>query len=336
LHAPRAWLERPPAQRLAFGTIILTLAKRSTGVTDVTEPLWSKGPPRKILLATDLSSRCDRALDKSVELAKRWNAQLHVLHVLERDTADWEHSPPVDVPSWRRPPDRERVVEQQIRHDVSEEIGTFFVHVEDGTDGEPAEVIERVARAQGCELIVTGVARDETFGRYFLGTTVNKIVRRSAIPVLVVKRRSHRYTRIVVATDFSDSSVHALNATAAYFPDVPLTLLHGFEISFSGFLDRSDFREHLQAIEREAATEFLGRSSLTDAQRLRVSVLVEHGAPETMIRAYMQDKDVPLVVIGTHGRSAAFDILIGSVARRILESAPGDVLLVREPKAVKA
>lgn len=302
-------------------------------MTDVTEPTWSKGPPRKILLATDLSSRCDRALDKSVELARRWNAELHVLHVLEPSGVDWEHSPPLDMPSWRRPPDRDRLVEQQIRRDVSEEIGTFYVHVE---EGEAAEIIDRVARAQGCDLIVTGVARDETLGRYFLGTTVNKVVRRTAIPVLVVKRRAHPYARIVVATDFSDSSVHALNATAAYFPDVPVTLLHGFEISFSGFLDRSDFRDHLQAIEREAASEFLARTSLTDEQRLRVSVLVEHGAPETMIRAYMQDKDVPLVVIGTHGRSAAFDILIGSVARRILESAPGDVLLVREPKSVKA
>jgi len=298
----------------------------------VTEPAWSKAPPKKILLATDMSSRCDRALDKSVELAGRWNARLHVLHVLEREPA-WEPTEINDVPSWRRGPDRERIVEEQIRRDVGEAIGSFKVHIE---EGDAAAAIERVARDQGCELIVTGVARDETLGRYFLGTTVNKIVRRTPVPTLVVKRRARPYSRMVVATDFSDSSLHALNVAAAFFPDVPLTLLHGFEISFSGFLERSDFRDHLRAIENEATTDFLARSSLTEEQRRRVTVLIEHGAPETMIQAYMRDKDVPLVVLGTQGRSAAFDILIGSVARRILESAPGDVLLIREPKAAKA
>lgn len=296
----------------------------------MTEPIWTKGPPKKLLLATDMSSRGDRALDKSAELARRWNAELHVLHVLERSLADAGDD---DVPSWRRPPDEEKVLAEQVRRDVGEAIDAFKVHVE---EGDPATVIDRVARAQGCELIVTGIARDEVLGRYLLGNTVNRIVRRTPIPTLVVKRRARPYSRIVVATDFSDSSLHALNAAAAYFPDVPLTLLHGFEISFSGFLDRSDLRDALRAVEAEATTDFLARSRLTAEQRRRVEVLVEHGAPEVMIRSYMKDKDVPLVVLGTHGRSAAFEILIGSVAKRILESAPGDVLLIREPKAVKA
>ena len=34
------------------------------------------GAPRKVLLATDLSARCDRALERAVSLAVGWNAQL--------------------------------------------------------------------------------------------------------------------------------------------------------------------------------------------------------------------------------------------------------------------
>src|SRR6218665_3256022 len=39
--------------------------------------------PRNILLATDLSQRCDRAHDRAIELARRWGARLTVVHVLE-------------------------------------------------------------------------------------------------------------------------------------------------------------------------------------------------------------------------------------------------------------
>ena len=41
--------------------------------------------PRSLLLATDLSCRCDRALDRAVMLASAWGARLQVLHVLEGD-----------------------------------------------------------------------------------------------------------------------------------------------------------------------------------------------------------------------------------------------------------
>ena len=46
-------------------------------------PRWMSGPPKKILLATDLSPRCDRALDRAVLLAELWQAKLIILNVLE-------------------------------------------------------------------------------------------------------------------------------------------------------------------------------------------------------------------------------------------------------------
>jgi len=54
------------------------------------------------------------------------------------------------------------------------------------------------------------------------------------------------------------------------------------------------------------------------------------------VRAYMEDEGVDLVVVGTHGRNGAFDVRLGGTAKRILEFAPGDVLLIREPKAVSS
>ena len=42
-----------------------------------------------------------------------------------------------------------------------------------------------------------------------------------------------------------------------------------------------------------------------------------------------------LVVLGTHGRSAFFEVLIGSVAKQIMEELPCDALVVRDPRASK-
>jgi hypothetical protein len=47
------------------------------------EPSWMKGPPRRVLLATDLGARCDRALDRAAALASGWQAELVVVHALE-------------------------------------------------------------------------------------------------------------------------------------------------------------------------------------------------------------------------------------------------------------
>ena len=49
----------------------------------VNAPSRMSGPARKILLATDLSARCDRALYRAAMLAKQWQSSLIVLHVVE-------------------------------------------------------------------------------------------------------------------------------------------------------------------------------------------------------------------------------------------------------------
>jgi nucleotide-binding universal stress UspA family protein len=294
------------------------------------QPAWTKGPPKKILLATDLSCRCDRALDRSTRLAKQWGARLMVLHVLDPDQQFLENLRSVDRPTWRRP-NRVFSIEAQVRRDLLEDLTNFDVRVE---EGDPAVVIDEIARMQECDLIVTGVARDEPFGRNFLGATVDRLVRRTPVPILIVKSRMKPYREIVVATDFSESSRHALNAATSFFPDNPLTLLHTFEVPFAGLLDERDESDEYRAMIDESARKFLSASELTDEQRSRVNVMIEQGVPELVIRAYMLDMNVNLVITGTHGTSIVFEVLIGSTAKRILESTPGDALLIREPWAV--
>lgn len=65
-------------------------------------------------------------------------------------------------------------------------------------EGKPIDVILHAAKALDCDLIVTGIARDETLGRFGLGTTVDRLLRRSKVPVLIVKQRARSpYQHIV-------------------------------------------------------------------------------------------------------------------------------------------
>ncbi|MCR5881267.1 universal stress protein [Phenylobacterium sp. J367] len=86
-----------------------------------------------MLLATDLSSRCDRALDRSLQLARRWNARLVVLTVVEPEPPRRE--PVFELPSWRRPPDRPSAVEARLRRDLHEHGTVVDVKV---VEGDPA------------------------------------------------------------------------------------------------------------------------------------------------------------------------------------------------------
>ncbi|MGD9538955.1 MAG: universal stress protein [Alphaproteobacteria bacterium] len=298
----------------------------------MTEPERPERPPKKVLLATDLSARCDRALDRAAALAAGWQAELIAVHALERaddlDAAELERR----LPSWRRQPDIGPAVADQLRRDMMAAAPNVTAIVE---KAEPTALILRVAEAQGCGLIVTGLARDETLGRFGLGTTVDRLLRRSRVPLLIVKQRARApYGRILVATDFSECSRCALQVAAAFFPDQRLGVFHAFDSSMAGMVGdlarlEDDYRE---AAARDYAS-FLAAAGIPEARRRDFQLLVERGRPSTLLHRHVRERGTDLVVLGTHGRSALFDIFIGSTAKDILASLPCDVLVVREPRA---
>lgn len=288
-------------------------------------------PPRAILLATDLGSRCDRAFDRAVQLARHWDADLVALTVVEPPPAAPDHGGAA-VPSWRRRATPLELAQRQLRADVAGAGVRASARVE---QGEPAAAILRVAAETGSGLIVTGLARDETLGRNAIGATVERLARRAPVPLLVVRRRVHgAYHRIVAATDFSDSARHALRTAAAWFDQSLLALLHAHQPPFAHLMDRATMREDFRADAVEDCERFV--ASLDPTLQARLASFVEFGAPEDLLNDYALDSDSQLAVLGSHGRSALYDILIGSVARCVLESAVTDVLLVPEPKAGRA
>src|SRR5690606_41553291 len=87
---------------------------------------------------------------------------------------------------------------------------------------------------------------------------------------------------------------------------------------------RDDARQRALASAREFL-EARGHAGL--------AVTVAHGDAARQLGAHAIAVGADLVVAATHGRSALYHLLIGSVAREILDASPCDTLLVPEPRA---
>jgi len=144
---------------------------------------------------------------------------------------------------------------------------------------------------------------------------------------------------ILVATDFSEPSDAALayGRELARTFGASLTLLHVVDnLASRGFgadgfsLATPDLQDQLEAQSKAHVDAQLFDDDRT-ALRAR-AVTVTSSAPSSAIVAYAQAHAVDLIVMGTHGRGAVAHLLLGSVAERVVRTAPCPVLTVRHPE----
>jgi nucleotide-binding universal stress UspA family protein len=283
----------------------------------------SLAPPQKILLATDLRSHGDRALDRAAQLAQQWQVPLHVVHV--QPCAAEDELSPVNQPSWRQGRTSPAMVERQIRRDLRQEVAALTIHV---ADGDPAEAILDTAAQQGCDLIVLGASEPSSPGA--LGRVTEQLLRKSPASLLVVKSRPHdAYANVVVGTDFTAESRCGLTTAASWFPAARLTLMHVLDIPYTSLWLDAEHSSELARMEMATMRSFLDDTPLAAEVRERVVPLIEHGHPEIVLRDHVVREEVDLVVISAFRRGLAFHLLVGGTSRRIVPAMPTDVLLVR-------
>ncbi|WP_439624826.1 universal stress protein [Shinella sp.] len=272
--------------------------------------------PRHLLLATDLSARCDRAQDRARDLARAWKAKLTVVHAL--DVINMTGTPSAPIAAARRRASDCLQREFKDVDDVAWEI--------DIREGEPANVVLDVARERNCDMIVTGIAGNDALGHMLVGGTTASVVRKAGLPVLVVKKRArHAYRRLVVASDLSDASAGALQMGAQLFPLSLVTLFHAFDTPFRGFLDDKQAYEHGRAgLAREDAKAFVA-SHLPNAN---LDIHLAHGNLTALLAEFVVKEDVDLLLAGTYGRTGFLGALIGSAAEALLEEVECDVMII--------
>jgi nucleotide-binding universal stress UspA family protein len=138
---------------------------------------------------------------------------------------------------------------------------------------------------------------------------------------------------ILVATDFGPAADAALAYGRALATSFGATL-HVLHVAENFFLRPTVSDPH--TLKNAVARRLEERLTEDDRRRLRARATLETSDhPPEAIVDYARQADIDLIVMGTHGRSAMSQLLVGSVAERVVRTAPCPVLTVREPAAEK-
>lgn len=145
---------------------------------------------RKILLPVDFSEPCLKATEYAVELATRFEATLHLLHIIEDPVV---YLPMFESYSLPTPEQFETYAQDRLENWIAAEdhdgcrLELHWIH------GSPARSIVEFSKKQEMDLVVMG-----THGRGFathliLGSVAEKVVRSAPCPVLTVHPQGHQF-----------------------------------------------------------------------------------------------------------------------------------------------
>lgn len=302
-------------------------------------------PIQTLLVATDFSTPAKRAEERAAQLAAEHDARLILLHNLSGLALQRlrERLLPGQDDSEARLHAHYRDALQRLAEDLA---GRWDIAVTPQiTTGQAHREISRAARENGADLVVVGAVGEHPVREFFLGSTAERVVRESPVPVLVVRRDGHEpYARVFAALDLSPCSPAVAELARRIAPTAHLTLANAFEAPFEHKLQFAGISEDdiLSYSQAEQAQALSGLHALAAGLENDTSpadlpdIRVEHGMPENVIPVLLRDAAADLVVTGKHGASEIVDLLLGSMTKHLLREAECDVLVVppaQEPKA---
>ena len=288
-----------------------------------------RGP---ILLATDGAGRSGAAAVAARLLARRLDAPLEVVSVLEPQLAYGVAlgGMPVYLPEIdeTRRQVRTAAVLEYVAKFAEGDVPPVRIRF-----GGIAEEIADVAREVDATLVVVGAAPHQRLNHIIGGERAVHVLRSSSAPVLsVAPGFSALPQNIVVAVDFAPASVRAAQAALLLLaPGGTLTLLH----VISPLLGDAPLRDAEGRDPTDAVQTLFGR--LRDELRayvpddVTIETLIRTDVDIDGILAGGTAVDADLIAVGTHGPRLLERIFLGSVASSVLHSASQSVLAVPPP-----
>lgn len=146
----------------------------------------------KLLYPTDFSELSLHALKYAREFAEQFNAQLHCLHVVDESQQYWAALGPEAAPVIAPIDDVVASANGQMQAFADAHlVGLKFLPVASVVTGRPFVEIIRYAQEITCDLIVLATHGRGGFMHALLGSTAEKVVRKSPCPVLTVHSGGH-------------------------------------------------------------------------------------------------------------------------------------------------
>lgn len=273
--------------------------------------------PPGLLLATDLSARCDRPLERAKQLADEFSIPLVVLTVHDAPPA------PGEVLQWLDGDAGRTQQEGAARAEFAREFaGSPLQAIQRFAAGPAAAAILDSAATLPGAIVVAGASQHDSLGDVLLGSTVEKLARGLAQPLLVVRQRVRGpYRRIMIATDFTPASKLALETAARLFPGRRITVFHAHDSETLV----PDAPPHAELI------RFLDGCALPPGAHELLDPVIGEGEPASQLARHVVDNSIDLAVLGLHEESALMRLLTGSRSEYLLQAVVCDTLLVRPP-----
>jgi nucleotide-binding universal stress UspA family protein len=295
---------------------------------------------KNILFPTDFSRCAAQAMDHALFLAKKYGAELRMLHAIVLHDED-PHNPAHHFP------DVETIDRKLTELAAKDMKAAALPHKDSGVKivmdqmrgVSAADVILVSVEENDIDLIVMGTHGRRGLGHLFLGSTAEEVVRFARCPVLTIRemkkeRPAEKRERVLVPVDFSEHSrtaLHEAREIAALY-GARLDVLHVIEETVhpafygTGMTDIVELRPDI-VVKSKAAMEKLFNDAGGPEVKVEFRAVIGRAHQEIVKYASLEETD--LIVIATHGLSGLERMFIGSVAEKVVRRAPCPVLTVK-------
>jgi nucleotide-binding universal stress UspA family protein len=291
---------------------------------------------RSILAATDLTRESDPVLRTAAAIASRSGATLHVIHAFDIPRTPYVEAPAAAFTFQRRLDDSEAELRRQVDRCVPADVvvGSRVVDIYTAHRA----ILDR-AEAVEASLVVVGPHTRGALDFGFLGTTADRVIRASDVPVLVAHGVvALPLRRVLVPLDLSERARGALDVALGWaaglgahdasppLPAVEVEILHVVP-RMPGMADPPFARAAVEpGLNADVARAM---RDVPCADELDVTEEIVWGErPDREIVRRAAEGRAGLVVMATHGYGAVKRALIGGVASAVTRDAPCPVLLV--------
>ena len=277
---------------------------------------------KNILFGVDGSPGSEVARDVAIDLARRLDARLEAVHVVDSRMLEFPLvAPQAGVIGWN--PGAVNGLQQALRTRgetllretaaLAEKAGVPLVATLEF--GHPAQVLTDIQCRT--ELVVLGRQGEHSkTAPDITGSTMERFIRRAERPCLVTPAVFRPIGKILVGVDGSPSAGRALREAIdlANALKIPLVILSVSETE-------SDL-PRAQQINLEA-------HCIARAHDCAAAAVTAVGNPAAAVMEKSAETGCDLIVLGSHGHGWIYDRLIGSVAAHVVARGETPVLLVR-------
>lgn len=303
--------------------------------------------PKTILVPIDFSDDSEKALRYAIGFAKRFNAEIILLHVTQ--SVDY-YMGPLSAAAQEFDRDTKVSAEAELQRFIQQFALAISRVSYKLSAGNPSEEIISSAQDFHADLIVIATHGRRGLKHVLLGSVAEAVIRHSQCPVLVIRKAEREFLhegaegdglalkRILVPVDFSECSELALTCgnSIANETGAELTLLHvapiHYPVSEYGVMECPQLDAEL----REKSEKHLQELAAREARKVsQLRYDIRQGKAGVEIVNLADDQDMELIVMGTRGLSGLRHLLLGSTAEYVVRYASCPTLIVRSPEQQK-